>query len=177
MAELSFCVAASPINDLIRFQLAHSTWALTSLLEHAATLPTSKLEEDLGIGPGSLRENLAHTIECVYFFADNFAGREYVERVGFADRARTLAGLRSMMSESQRELRDAILNAFERGLGEQVYWPNAPAKALPTAAAICQVFDHAALHRTQCINMLKRLGVRPVPDLDPMTFQAAGLPW
>lgn len=163
--------------QLIRFQLAHSAWALGQLLDAAAALAPERLEEDLNIGPGPLRENIAHTIECMYFFADNFAGREYVERAGFASRARTITGLRAMLGEAQGELASAMLAAAERGFEARVHWPNADEKSLPTAAAIAQVFDHAALHRTQCINMLKRLGVRPVPDLDPMTFQSTGLPW
>lgn len=165
------------LTDLLRFQLAHSTWALTQLLDTAAILPAPRLEENLGIGPGSLRENLAHTIECMFFFADNFAGREYAERAEFGGRSKTLVGLRALLAEAHRELETAILAADGRGLGERIHWPNAEGKSLPTAAAIAQTFDHAALHRTQCINMLKRLGVRPVPDLDPMTFQGTGLPW
>jgi uncharacterized damage-inducible protein DinB len=164
-------------TDLIRFHLAHSTWALSQLLDAAATLPAARLEQDLDIGPGPLRKNFAHTIECMYFFADNFAGRAYAERPGLAERACTLAGLRLMLVEAHGELKSAMLTAGERGLQATVLWPNAESKTLPTAAAIAQVFDHAALHRTQCINMLKRLGVRPVPDLDPMSFQATGLPW
>lgn len=135
------------------------------------------MEEELGIGPGSLRVNIAHTIEVMFFFADNFAGRAYVEPPHFAPQSATLAGLRSLLSEADTCLRAAILGASERGLGDRVHWPNAEQGSLPTEAAIAQVFDHAALHRTQCINMLKRLGVRPVPDLDPMSFQAAGVPW
>jgi uncharacterized damage-inducible protein DinB len=163
--------------DLVRFQLAHSTWAISRLLDAAATLPASAIEENLGIGPGSLRENLAHTIECMFFFADNFAGREYAERPHFAERTKALSGLLPLLNEADSELRTAMLAAIGQGLSERILWPNADARSLPSAAAISQVFDHAALHRTQCINMLKRLGVQPVPDLDPMSFQASGSSW
>jgi uncharacterized damage-inducible protein DinB len=162
---------------LIRFHLAHSTWAITQLLDAAGSLPTDTLEQNLDIGPGGVRENIAHTIEAMFFFSDNFAGREYTEPAGFTERARTLPGLRSLLDEAAAKLKTTMLTACEQGLAARVPWPNAEAKSLPAAAAIAQVFDHAALHRTQCINLLKRLGVRPVPDLDPLTFQAAGLPW
>ena len=164
-------------TDLLRFHLAHSTWAIHQLLDAAATLPAAKLEEDLNIGPGPLRENLAHTIECMFFFADNFAGRDYVKPPDFAARSNSVESLRGLLDEATDRLTTALLAASDSGLGDRIPWPNAPEKSLPTAVAIAQTFDHAALHRTQCINMLKRLGVRPVPDLDPMSFAAAGIPW
>lgn len=165
------------LPDLIRFQLAHSSWALRELIAAAATLPPSRLEEDLNIGPGPLRANIAHTIEVMFFFADNFAGREYTEPPHFASQSQSLAGLRALLAEADDKLRSALLAALARGLGDRILWPNAPEKSLPTSTAIAQTFDHAALHRTQCINMLKRLGVQPVPDLDPMTFASTGAQW
>lgn len=164
-------------TELVRFHLAHSHWAIDQILDHLEALPSEAINRDMGIGPGSLCENIAHTLEAMFFFADNFAGREYVEREGFSARAATVAGLRGLLVNAQRELSESMLAALGRGLGERVQWPNAEAGTLPSAAAVAQVFDHAVLHRTQCINMLKRLGVTPVPDLDPMTFQAMGRGW
>ena len=160
------------LTALIRFQIAHGAWALARLIEHARTLPAAKVEEDLGIGPGSLRENIAHTIECMFFFADNFAGLEYVEPAEFAAKSKSLDGLANLLDAAHAKLRLAMVRAGERGFDNMVLWPNADSGSLPAAAAVAQVFDHSTLHRAQCVNMLKRLGVQPVPDLDPMTFQA-----
>ena len=165
------------VEEIIRFQIEHSVWALQRLIEQAERLPGGLINQDMGIGPGSLRENIAHTIEAMFFFADNFAGRAYVERAGFADRSRSPAGLALLLVDARRDLREAMLTAVSADDCSRVPWPNAETGSLPAAAAIAQVFDHAALHRTQCVNMLKRLDVRPVPDLDPMTFQATGAPW
>lgn len=160
------------LTALIRFQIAHSAWALARLIEHARTLPAAKIEENLGIGPGSLRQNIAHTIECMFYFADNFAGLEYVEPKEFAADSKSLDGLSRLLDSAHAKLRLAMLRACERGFGETVHWPNAESGTMPAAAAVAQVFDHSTLHRAQCVNMLKRLGVTPVPDLDPMTYQA-----
>ena len=157
---------------LIRFQIDHSAWALRELISIARKLPAAKIEEDLGIGPGSLRENIAHTIECMFFFADNFAGLEYREPAEFAAESKSLDGLARLLDSAHAKLRLAMLRASERGFGNTVHWPNAVSGTLPAAAAVAQVFDHSTLHRAQCVNMLKRLGVTPVPDLDPMTFQS-----
>lgn len=160
-----------------RFNLAHATWALRCLMDHAEALEPSQIERNLDVGPGGLRVNLAHTIEVMFFFADNFAGVEYVERTSFQADSLSMAGLRRLLDAASAELRAAVLSACERGLDGAIKWPNAPGGTLPGCAAFAQVFDHSTLHRTQAINLLKRLGVRPAPDLDPMTFQATGLPW
>ncbi|MCC6284854.1 MAG: hypothetical protein IT439_06060 [Phycisphaerales bacterium] len=165
--------------ELIRFQLAHSTWAIGEIIRHARTLPPGAIEENLGIGPGSLRENIAHTVEAMLFFGENFAGRDF-DPARYTDVSRcsaTLDGLAELLSIASARLAGSVVPACERGLPDRVMWPNAEHGRLPAPAALAQVFDHSTLHRAQCVNMLKRLGVSPVPDLDPMTFCAAGLPW
>ncbi len=143
------------------------------MIEHCRYLPPEAIERDLGIGPGSLRVNLAHTIEAMFFFADCFAGREYVEPADFAEKSVDPNGLEALLKRAHRSLLDAMLDGLRKGLPASIDWPGTDAGRMPAAAAIAQVFDHAALHRTQCINMLKRLGVDPLPDLDPMAFHLA----
>ena len=158
--------------ELLELQLAHSTWALRELIRCAGMLPADAIEQDLGIGPGGVRENIAHTVEAMFYFADNFAGTPWHEREDFATLSRSLDGLDRLLTRAAAELRDAVLGALFRGR-DRVPWENADSGSLPVAVALSQMIDHATLHRTQCINMLKRLGLTPVPDLDPMTFHAA----
>lgn len=160
-----------------RFEIAHGAWALRRLIEHAGRLPTEAIERELGIGPGPLRANIAHTIEAMFFFADCFAGRTYAEPTDFAELSKSLDGLRVLLDRAHAGVRESMLRAIAQGLPEMVPWTGTDAGAMPAAAAIAQVFDHAALHRAQCVNMLRRLGVTPVPDLDPMTFVASGSGW
>jgi uncharacterized damage-inducible protein DinB len=159
----------------LRFTLAHNAWALSRLLDECEKLTPAQFEQDFDIGPGSLRVNLAHTIEAIFFFADNFEGRAYVERDDFQALSTTILGLRSLLARASDELRVAILAAAERGLPDRIPWPSTPGRTMSAPAALAQVFDHAIAHRAQCVNMLKRLGV-PAPDLDPMTFEEAGQP-
>lgn len=161
----------------ISFGIAHSVWALQRLLDCAEALSAGDIERDMGIGPGGVRENIAHTLEAMFFFADNFAGRAYVEREGFAEKCRSVPGLRGLLVEAERDLRGAMLGGGGVGGKQFIPWDAAAGGTLPVEAAVAQTFDHASLHRTQCINMLKRLGVRPVPDLDPLTFVSTGSPW
>lgn len=165
------------IADYARFEIEHGAWALRRLIDHARGLPAGAAERGMGIGPGSLRANIAHTIETMFFFADCFAGQVYAEPADFAGLSTTFDGLRALLDRAHAHLRESMLGAIARGLPAMVPWTGTDAGAMPAPAAMAQVFDHAALHRTQCVNMLKRLGVTPVPDLDPMTFVASGATW
>jgi uncharacterized damage-inducible protein DinB len=164
------------LSDHVRFGVAHGTWAWGRVIDSAAHLPTDAVERDLGIGPGGLRVTIAHAIEVMFFFAACFDGREYTEAPDFAERSATLEGLRGLLAEAHAALHDAMLGACSRGLTGPVAWPGGDVPFMPAEAAVAQVFDHATLHRAQCVNMLKRLGVLPLPDLDPMSYVAAGQP-
>ena len=174
----------SDVVQLVRFQIAHSVWALGELIRHAQALPGGAVDQNLGIGPGSLRENLVHTLEAMVYFGENFAGREFdparyadVERCSKPERG--MDGPRELLDIAAARLREGMVGACENGVPEKVLWPNAEGGWLPGATAIAQVFDHSTLHRAQCVNMLKRLGVDggAVPDLDPMTFHATNSSW
>lgn len=167
--------AGLTLVDQVRFGVGHSAWALRRLLEEAGRLTPEQVRRDLGVGPGSLLDNLAHTIEAMFFFGDCFAGRAYVVRAGFAERAGSMDGLRGLVDEAERELLTSMEGAGGgwRSSTERVAWASSDAGSLSVCAAVAQVFDHAAAHRAQCVNMLKRLGVSPLPDLDPMSYEAA----
>jgi uncharacterized damage-inducible protein DinB len=164
------------VAEHVRFGVAHSSWAWAKLLDHAASLAPDAIERDLGIGPGGVRVTIAHAVEVMFFFAACFDGREYEEPPCFAERSATIEGLRGLLAEADGQVREAMLGACSRGLSSPIAWPGGDVPMMPPEAAVAQVFDHATLHRAQCVNMLKRLGVRPVPDLDPMSFIAAGMP-
>ncbi len=158
------------LSDYVRFQIKHSCWAIEHLIMHAGRLPQDAIEQDMNIGPGSLRVNIAHTIEAMFFFADCFAGKTYEEPADFAQLSLTLKGLCTLQYRAHKNLEESMLSAIARGLPAMVPWTGTDIGEMPAAAALAQVFDHATLHRTRCINMLKRLGVQPLPDLDPMAF-------
>ncbi len=165
------------MNQYVRFEIERGAWAIGRLIDHARRLPVEAVEREMNIGPGPLRANIAHTIEAMFFFAACFSGKAYAEPPDFADLSKSLDGLQALLHRAHTDLRGSMLTAIAEGLPANVRWTGTDAGVMPAAAALAQVFDHATLHRTQCINMLKRLGVAPAPDLDPMSFVATGAAW
>ncbi|MGD9688511.1 MAG: DinB family protein [Phycisphaerales bacterium] len=156
---------------LIKLQIDHNAWAIARIIRTARALPAAGLEQDFGIGPGPLRETIAHMIGAMFIFAANFDGGTMALPAEFETRSRTLDGLTSLLDEASVRLSRAMLPFVQKAdATTQVRWPTAARGTLPAFFAIAQVFDHGAHHRAQCKHMLKKLGVTALPDLDPLSF-------
>jgi uncharacterized damage-inducible protein DinB len=155
----------------IQLQIDHNAWATRRVIDAARALPATDLERDMAIGPGSLRATLAHMIGAMFIFAANFDGKSLTLPADFDSRSRTLDGLTSLLDDASARLGQAF-HGFLPGATEttQVRWPTAKRGTLPAFVAIAQVFDHGSHHRAQCKNMLKRLGVQSLPDIDPLSY-------
>lgn len=159
------------IDAIVSMQLEHNVWSTRRLIEACRPLSRQQWEQNFDIGPGSLAATLSHIVETMAYFADCFAGKVYERRPDFAARASTPDTLLSLLDEAGRALDDAVeslvLRHAERG---SVMWRSAPGGKIPVPVALAQVFDHGTHHRAQCLNMLRRLGVEPLPRLDPIAF-------
>ncbi|MBC7772701.1 MAG: hypothetical protein H7210_09430 [Pyrinomonadaceae bacterium] len=161
------------LDRLIEFQLDHNAWATGRLIDACATLTPEQFERHMEIGPGSLQGTLSHIIETMFFFADCFTARHYENRSDFALKSRSVAGLQELLDRSSSELDTAINQALAGGVPAELAWASSEHGRMSGPAAVAQVFDHGSYHRAQCMNMLKRLGVLPLPGVDPMSFEEA----
>lgn len=152
---------------LIEEQLGASVWALGRILDRCRSLTPEQFQRGLAIGPGSLAETLWHMIDAMFYFADGFAGRPYVD-VALESRHDTPEALRALLDRAEDELRRSICTRLDRSPCAPVRFPSADAE-IPLITAIAQIFDHASYHRAQCIHQLKRLGaLEPSLELSPL---------
>ena len=164
------------MNELVRVMLAASAWGVRQAIEACDTLTPEQFAAAHGIGPppGSLKETLAHTVDAMFYFADNFGGREYRERPHFVAGMHTPHGLLALLAEAEAELQGAVDDFLRRagqGAMAPVHW-SFMQRDIPFAVALAQVLDHATHHRVQCMHMLKRSGLESVPEAFPLEWQA-----
>lgn len=159
--------------DVVSTLLAHNAWATRRIIERCRDLKPAHFSMTLGIGPGSLKLTLAHIIETMFFFADCFAARPYLERDGFEERSQTPDDLLGLLEEADAELRAAV-EAFRSARGEAaaVFWPGAAVPVL-FSVAIAQVAEHGSHHRAQCLNMLRRHNALSGLEVHPLRFAGA----
>jgi uncharacterized damage-inducible protein DinB len=162
------------MQRLIDVQLSCSTWGLRRVLKACRGLSPEQFTQPLDTGPppGSVQAALAHAVEAMFYFADNFSGRQYQQRPRFKAGAATPDGLLTLLDEADGELRGAIqgfLFANEGNLDAPLRWSHSR-ETISAAVALAQVFDHATHHRVQAVHMLKKLGVAPLPQAFPLAW-------
>jgi uncharacterized damage-inducible protein DinB len=151
-----------PESDCLNILLAHDRWASGQILEACEKLRDDAFHRRFEIGPGSLHDTLTHMIAAMRTWADTLTGAEPRPRIDADGRRRTPGELRELLEEACREIAG---EARRRPAGEMVTRRLRSGKTvhLSRAEVLAHVTTHGAHHRAQCLNMLRQLGVNPLP--------------
>ena len=110
------------------------------------------------IGPGTLHDAITHIISALRAWCDMLAQRD---RRPPLDGTRTVAELTTLFNDAALELRSL---ALAHPLHESVSASRQGITYTFTRGAILtHVTTHGMHHRAQCLNMLRQLGVTPLP--------------
>ncbi len=149
-----------PTSNPIEILLEHDRWATQNIIDVCKTLPPEKFHQRFEMGPGSLHDTVTHIIMALRVWEDVLATREVRPRLETTPRS--LAELQSLFDESssafaavarKHPLDDTVIR--ERDGQKYVF---------SRAGVISHVATHGMHHRAQCLNMLRHLGVNPLPQ-------------
>jgi uncharacterized damage-inducible protein DinB len=151
-----------PESDVLQILLAHDRWATEQLLDTCAKLPADQFHQAFDIGPGSLHDTLTHVVGAMRTWTDSLTGGEHRPRPDTDGQRRTPDQIRALHVESCVELSG---EARRRSLDEIVTRTLRSGRtvSLTRAEVLTHVATHGMHHRAQCLNMLRRLGVDPLP--------------
>lgn len=163
-----------PPLDLLDRLLRHDAWTTCELLRLCGHLNDAQLDQEFDIARRTVRATLSHMITNVEVWTDLMAGR----------RPRTYQG-ESITELSARAARAfAGLETVARSVSDRGAWNERFLDVLdnpPTqktfGGGIAHVITHSMHHRAQLLYMLRRLGVKDLPEGDVLTWeqQAAGV--
>ena len=151
-----------PESDCLQILLSHDRWATTQLLDACGKLTTDQFHRRFDIGPGSLHDTITHVVGAMRAWTETLAGQEPRPRLEADGQRRTPEQLLSLLHEAWREFQ---AEARRRPLEETVSRRTRDGKTLQMTrgAVLAQVTTHGMHHRAQCLNMLRQLGVNPLP--------------
>ena len=141
--------------------LTHNRWAMRSVLEACAGLRPDQFHQRFEMGPGSLHDTLTHVLAAMRGWGDMLAGREQRERLDEDGAKRTPQELLALLDEIADDLE---ASAHGHPTDEQVTGARGGRTfTFLRGGVLTHVTTHGMHHRAQCINMLRQLGIDPVP--------------
>jgi uncharacterized damage-inducible protein DinB len=139
--------------------LAHNLWANRQLLEACARLTPEQFHQRFEMGPGSLHDTTTHILGAMRGWGDMLAGREQRPRLEGTRRtpAELLALLDGIAADIAASAAAHSLDGLVTGSrGGKSY-------TFARGGVLTHVTTHGMHHRAQCLNMLRHLGVTPLP--------------
>jgi uncharacterized damage-inducible protein DinB len=160
-------VTSDPLSAL----LGHNHWATHKVLGLCAGLTPEQFHQQFEIGFGSLHDTLRHMLECTRSWSTYIAALPTRPSVKPADQRFSLDEFAALLDETTEELR-ILIDESQGRLGELIY-ATLGGKQYPftRGVALTHVLVHGTHHRAQCLNMLRRLGVANLPDIDVNDWQ------
>lgn len=160
---------ADPIDIL----LTQDRWAMLRLLDTCRGLTSEQLHRRFPIGLGSLHDTILHIVSANRASADVLAGRTQRPPVELSVQ-RDVNELFAMVEEAAADLaahaRSGPLDQpLQRARKDQVY-------TYTRATILVHSSTHGAHHRAQALNMLRQLGVTPLPQSGVFEWSRAGCP-
>lgn len=166
----------------VEILLATNRWATQNLIEACQDLPVEKFHQEFSLGPGSLHHTLLHILESMQHWADVLAGREvqFEEDPGqphprmlgsfgivyfgsaLPDQQRTPQQLLVLLNRIADDLENS---ARSHPVDALVTWrASEQSFSFARGGVLTHVTTHGMHHRAQCLNMLRHVGVDPLPS-------------
>jgi len=149
-------------SDPLRILFSHDRWATEQVLDACSRLSEEQFHQRFEMGPGSLHDTLTHIVGAMRAWTDTLGARARRPRIEDDGQRRTPAALRALHDEALQDfmtefgrgaLDDVVTHVTRTGLTFQ----------MNRSAIGVHVATHGMHHRAQCLNMLRRLGVHPLP--------------
>src|ERR1019366_1129907 len=150
-----------PSSNPLDILLEHDKWATKQILSACENLTPDQFARKFDIGPGSLQATITHIIGAIRAWTDTLAKQPPRPRVETSGIPYTPAQLHQLLDESMGEFTSL---AKSHPLDEIVKRTREGKEyAFTRGVVITDVATPGMHHRAQCLNMLKHLGVSPLP--------------
>jgi uncharacterized damage-inducible protein DinB len=159
-----------PTSKPLDILLSHDHWATRQILEACAGLTEEQFHRRFEIGPGSLHDTMTHVLGAMRRWGDMLAGREQRARL-----EGTRRGVAELLSLHDEIAADFAASARKYPVDQVVSGVrDGKTYTFPRGVVVTHVATHGMHHRAQCLNMLRQLGVKPLPPSSVVEWALAG---
>jgi len=148
-----------PTSNPLEILLEHDAWATRQIIEACARLSPEEFHQRFEMGPGSLHDTVTHILGAKQSWGDVLAVREHRARLEGTERSPA-----ELLALADKITADLATTAHAHPL-EEIVTPRWGDKVytFSRGGVLTHVTTHGMHHRAQCLNMLKQLGVSPLP--------------
>lgn len=147
-------------SNPLEILLKHDRWATGQILDKCVSLTAEQFNRKFEMGPGSLQATITHMLGAQRFWTDLLAGREQRPRLEQGGQ-RTAVELRALLDEVADEFSAVAVSHPLDGTVSRVR--DGKTYVFTRGAVLTHVTTHGMHHRAQCLNMLRHVGVSPLP--------------
>lgn len=149
-----------PTSSPMVILLKHDHWATRNIIDACAALPPEAIHQRFHMGPGSLHDTLVHIIGAIRAWTDVLHQRDLRPRPEQGPKL-TPPQIRALLDESCEQLATiAMSHPVEESVTRT---RDGKTYAFNRGVVVTHVTTHGMHHRAQCLNMLRQLGVNPLP--------------
>ena len=157
-------------SDPVEILVSHNQWSTRQIFDACENLTQEQMEQPFDIGPGSLKKTLVHILGAMQGWGDMLAGREQRPRLEIENHS-----LMSMKSLLKQLSEDILASTQNHSVNEAVTGERGGRSyTFKRGAVITHLMTHGMHHRAQCLNMLRHLGVDPLPHSSILEWTTMG---
>jgi len=148
--------------------LQHDAWTTRQLLLLCSDCTDSQLDQAFDLGPGSLRTTFRHIIRNMEAWTDLMTGSPVRD-----DGGTSVTELLDRLDRAAADL-DRLAHEIESKGAWDERWTDTLDDSPTTktyGGAITHVITHSMHHRSQLLFMLRKLGIKDVPEGDVLSWE------
>jgi uncharacterized damage-inducible protein DinB len=164
--------------DLLDRLLGHDGWTTRQLLLACQGLTDAQLDRDFDIGHRTVRATLLHVIRNMEVWSDLMSGRPVRADAGEQPDGRSVAGMTARLECAAADLARLARGVARRGAWNERWVDHLddPPAEKTYGGGIAHIITHSMHHRAQLLYMLRRLGVRGLPEGDVLSWERQASP-
>ncbi|MCA3006306.1 MAG: DinB family protein [bacterium] len=165
------------VLGVVEILVKYDFWASRQILLRCRTLTSEQFGQRFAIGKGSLHDTTLHIVGSMQRWADRLAERPLRPSPENPDYPLSPNGVLHLLDHVGPDLAQSIRRVLQDRAEDAVLdYQVAPDRHVrfSKASAIAHVLAHGTHHRSQCLNMLRQLGVNHPPmEIDPIDWYIA----
>jgi uncharacterized damage-inducible protein DinB len=157
--------------NLLDRLLGHDVWTTRQLLLRCADLSDEQLDQEFDIGHRTVRATFLHIVHNMEVWTDLMAGRVVSVDQNRRRADRSVSELLSRLERAAVGLATIAQEVAARDGWDERWVDRLDGRVKTYGGSIAHVITHSMHHRAQLLYLLRRLGLKDLPEGDVLSWE------